>query len=213
MPELPMIDPAQPEVPATDETVNPTEVAPPETEAPKSPIPDELLKIPAMAALLAGKPGALSWRVKDVKNDSEVAKLISSNKSALQESGIGFYKSLSGSLGVMFNALALHPTEIKQADKAGKLLEIAPPFETVNHAMSKAGPGDEALTSPGLTTAAGAPPVNPPQSAQAPMPPPASAIKKTFDARLKNMQGPPSSTSGPLAGQGNLLKSILRPPL
>lgn len=206
-----MIDPNAP--PTAPEETSPTEAAPPETEAPKSPIPDELLKIPAMAALLAGKPGALSWRVKEVKNDSEVARAISENKSKLQESGIGFYKSLSGSIGVMFNALSVHPESIKAADKAGKLLEIAPPFEMVNQELSKAGPDHPALTSEPLTGAAPAPPANPPQSAQAPMPPPASAVRQTFDARLKNMQGPKSSTAGPLAGQGSLLKSILKPVL
>lgn len=209
MPELPMIDPTQPET--SDETVNPTEAAPPETETPKSPIPDELLKIPAMAALLAGKPGALSWRVKEVKNDSEVAKAISENKSKLQESGIGFYKSLSGSIGVMFNALSVHPESIKAADKAGKLLEIAPPFEMVNQELSKAGPDHPAFTSEPLTGAAPAPPVNPPQSAQAPMP--AAAQNATQKARLMNLNPTQAATKGPLAGQGNLLKSILRPVL
>lgn len=200
--ELPVLDPnAAPEASAPEDTT---------AAAPASPIPDELLKIPAMAALLAGKPGALSWRVKDVAKDNAVAKAVSENKSKLQDAGIGFYRSLSGSVGVMFNVLAVHPEEIKAADKAGKLLEIAPPFEAVNHAVSKAGPQDEVLNSPGITTAAGAPPVTPPQSAQAPMP--AAAQNATQKARLMNLQ-PPAATKGPLAGQGTLLKSILKPVL
>ncbi len=194
-------------LPPTEQAAAPV---PEETATPKSPIPDELLQVPAIAALLAGKPGALSWRVKDVRHDNPVAKAISENKSALKESGIGFYKSLSGSVGVMFNVLALHPEQIKAADKAGQLLAIAPPFETVNQEISKAGPDHEALSSPGLTTAAGAPPVNPPQSAQAPMP--AAAQNATQRARLMNLK-PQAPTQGAFAGQGSLLRGILKPVL
>lgn len=194
----------------------PEPVTPPETPAPEetqaSNIPDEILKIPAMTALFAGHPGALSFRVKEEGKTPE-AKLIAAHADELKSAGLAFYRSLSGSLGVVFNALAVHPEEIKAADKAGKLLEIAPPFSTVNAEISKSGPEAPAFSAPGLTGAAPAPAVNPPQSAQAPMPPPASAVRQTFDARLKNMQGPKSATAGPLAGQGSLLKSILKPVL
>src|SRR5580765_5197111 len=93
-------------------------------QQPQSDLPPELLKIPAFSALLAGKPPALSANIKRSEK-SPVVKLIADNKKALMDAGVSFYRSLSGDLGVMFNAMSIHPEEIKQADKAGQLLAVA----------------------------------------------------------------------------------------
>src|SRR6266702_4041595 len=101
-------------------------------------IPDEVLKIPAMSALFAGQPGALSFNLKTF-GKTEVGKDLSENKEVLGQAGIGLYKSLSGDVGVVFNATKVHPQDLQAADKAGQLLKIAPPFDAINHAVSKMG--------------------------------------------------------------------------
>lgn len=194
-------------------TVPPESVEPNETEAQPSPaagLPDKLLQIPAMGALFAGKPPALSAHLKNFEKRPE-AKLIMENREPLMKAGMGFYRSLSGDLGVVFNQLYIHPDQLKAADKMGKLLSVAPPFDTVNHAISKLGPADHpVLNHNGIVpqTAQPAPPAAPPQFSGNPMP--AAAQKKLATARIANLR-PPSPTSGPAPGQGQLLQSILKP--
>lgn len=200
----------------TTAPVQPESVEPNETEAQPSPdaktaaLPDKLLQIPAMGALFAGEPPALSAHLKNFEKRPE-AKLIMENREPLMKAGMGFYRSLSGDLGVVFNQLYIHPDQLKAADKVGKLLSVAPPFDTVNHAVSKMGPADHpVLNHAGVIppTVKPAPPVVPPQFAGNPMP--ASAQKKLATARIANLR-PPSPTSGPAPGQGQLLQSILKP--
>lgn len=184
-------------------------VPPTEEESPaatESPIADEVLKIPAITALLAGKPAAISARIKEFKTKPE-AKAIVANKSGLEKLGMGFYRSLSGNVGVIFNQMAIHPEAIKQADKAGKLLEVAPPFDQVNQQIGASAPPEGQAGAGGL---AQPPPANPPQSMQAPMP--AAAQRDLMKSRVMQLQ-PQAATKGPVAGQGNLLKSILKPVL
>lgn len=185
-----------------------TPPAPEETAAPaaESPVDPQLLQIPAIAGLFAGAPAAFSAQLKNLQKSPELD-LIVKNKDGLMKSGIGFYRSLSGNVGVMFNRMVIHDEAIKQADKAGKLLEIAPPFDLVNQ---KVGSGPVPEGAAGGAAPAAPPPVNPPQSATAPMP--ASAQRDLMKSRVMQLQ-PQAATKGPIAGQGNLLKSILKPVL
>lgn len=195
----------------------PPEAAPVEEVTPKSDaagdLPDELLQIPAIQGLMAGTPGAVSAKYKDSEKSKE-GKLIVKNKEALQSAGIGFYRSLSGDLAVMFNQLQIAPADIQKADKAGKLLEIAPPFDVVNREIAKMGPGEHPSLNPkGSGTAPAAPTVNPPpQSANMPMPQSAAPSRAKLQAQMKNLQ-PQAPTAGPAPGKGNLLRSILKPVL
>jgi hypothetical protein len=166
---------------------------------------------------MAGNPAALSANIKDFNKKPE-AKILAENKQGLTEHGFDFYKSQSGDLGVIFNTLHIHPQDLQAADAAGKLREIAPPFDVVNHAVTKAGLHNPVLTAqtPPKGQAMAAPPV-PPQAAQAPMPaqpavaPAGSAIlKNLMNQRVKNMQ-PGSPLSGPEPGAGRLLNQILKP--
>lgn len=197
--------------PVDGQSVPADAAAPAEEPQPQSDLPQELLKIPAFSALLAGKPPALSANIKRSEK-SPVVKLIADNKQALTDAGISFYRSLSGDLGVMFNAMALHPEEIKQADKAGQLLSIAPDFNQVNHTLaSQLGGPDLSHSNPqgGLPAA---PPVNPPQLSNGGLKPmPASSQRDVMAKRLMNLGPAKSATVGPIAGQGNLLKNILKP--
>lgn len=190
------------------------EVAPTQPEAApaeSSGIPDELLKVPAIQGLLAGSPAAISSSLKAMEK-SDVGRSISQNKDVLMQAGMGFYRSLAGDTGVIFNQMYVHPEELKAADKAGKLLQIAPAFSEVNHKIGKMGPGEHpalnARSIPGGFK--GAPIPTPPTSAAMIKPQSADAAKKNLTARLLNLQtGAPTSGSNP--GQGRLLASIMKP--
>lgn len=187
---------------------NEGDVASPDAASAPEGLPPEVLQIPAMQALLAGKPAALSASLKEFSTRPE-AKVIVQNSDTLQKAGFGLYKSLSGDLGVVFNQFHMHPEELVAADKAGKLTEIAPPFDQVNHATSKSGKDHPILSASevpqGLKSA---PMPNPPQAAS-PVTAPVPDQKQT-QARLKNIAvgGP---TTGARPGAGRLLNQIMKP--
>ena len=138
------------------------------------------------------------------------------NMDDLQEMGFGLYRSLGGR-GVIFNQMYVHPEDLKAADKAGKLAELAPDFDKVNDSLGKAGLDHPALAreqTPGAFAAAT--PQAPPQAGQFPMVASpqqgqaADATKKIMAARL-NAANPGAPTSGPSPGAGRLMNSILKP--
>ena len=201
---------------------NPPAAAPEEAPAPQAEaktLPKDLMRIPAMQGLVAGSPAAISAPLAEFAKRGE-AKTIAEHKDLLMKAGMGFYRSLDGQTGIIFNQFYVHGDALKQADAAGQLSQIAPPFDAVDHALSKAGLMHPALSHPGVPPAApAAPPVMaPPQMAQAPAPQaneppmPASAQRKLATARVSNLQ-PGSPTSGGSPGAGRLLNSILKPVL
>lgn len=200
--------------------LQPTDVQPAQPQAQSNPIdtpeeqatalPPDVLKLHPIQALIAGTPAAVSMHVDAFKKTDE-AKDIVKNADQLKEAGFGFYRSLNHTTGVIFNALHVHPEDLLAADKAGKLEQIAPPWNRVAHAVSKSGLGHPALSGKGVPQApATATPPPPPQSGQMVAPEPASAQTKTQTARLMALQ-PGAPTSGPAPGQGRLLNSILKP--
>lgn len=206
-----LIEPVVAEVPAVEITPIDPQAAEPAPAEGGPELPDEILKIPAFGPLMAGSPPALSTNIKNL-DKTEEGKAIAKNAKALQQSGIGFYRALSGDIGVIFNQLYVTGEAVKQADEAGQLMQLAPDFSTVNSEASKAGPINPVLS-------AGAPPEappiapapTPPQSASGRLPaPPASAETKLAGARAKNLQ-PGSPTSGPAPGRGRLLNNLLKP--
>jgi hypothetical protein len=200
--------------------VEPTQAAPAPEEAPAVKLPLVLLKMPAMQALMAGAPPAVSGNIKDFSKRGEAKEFVT-HKDALAKSGFGFYKSLSGDVGVIFNMLHLHPQDLIAADKAGQLKTIAPDFDVVDHSVSKSGhtnpvfhaqgvpnapAGPKAIQPPQFATGGALPPQEAPAQSQLP----ASAQRKALQARLMNI-APGAPTSGPAPGQGRLLNSILKP--
>lgn len=180
-------------------------------------LPPTLLKIPAMQALVAGTPPAVSAPIKEFGKREEAKKIVE-NKDALTQAGFGFYRSLSGQIGVIFNQLHIHPEDILAADKVGRLTEIAPSFDAVNDEVAKSGaknpvllrtevpnaPANATAKAPpqlGATLAPGAAPV--PQA-------PAAVQRRLASARLQAMN-PGAPTSGPAPGAGRLLNQILKP--
>lgn len=185
--------------------------APVDEGGPAGSLPEELHRMPAIQGLLAGAPVAFSASLSAFAKRPE-GKLIGANIKPLQEHGVGLYRGLDGDTGVLFNQLKISGDQIKAADAAGTLLEIAPSFDEVNATVGATGVPVTAEP----TGAAGAPPPAAPQMAQAPLtgikPPSAAVQKKMATARIGNSQ-PGSPTSGPKPGSGRLLNSILKPVL
>jgi hypothetical protein len=188
------------EAPVTPPSVDPSTKAP----ASKGGFSDELLQIPAMQALFAGSPPALSTPLQDFGKRPE-AKLLGEHKDALMKAGIGFYRSLGGDLGVLFNQLHIAGQDLQEADKAGKLLEVAPPFDQVTQQVMGSGEAHPSLSA----QVPGGPKTAAPQAVP-PTPTPASVQNKQATARIKNIQ-PGSPTSGPAPGAGRIMNNILKP--
>lgn len=205
----------QPKAPSAP--VAPPSVDPAATESPVANdkngdgIPDEILQIPAMQAVLAGSPAAVSAPLTTFEKRPEALAIIK-NKDALLRAGFGLYKSLAGDTGVIFNTFHMHEQELQAADKAGKLLQIAPSFDQVNQSVATAGPDTHPLLQAGEAPQGpkGPPMAAPPQMNAAPAPSPASVQNKLSTARTKNLaMGSPTSGSQP--GAGRLLNNILKP--
>lgn len=205
--ESPVI--VEPRAPAAA-PVESTEAAP---ESTGGSLPDEILQIPAMQAVFAGQPAAVSAPLEAFSKRPE-AKLIASNRDALMRAGMGLYRSLGGDLGVIFNQLHISGNQLKQADQAGKLLEIAPPFDAVNQSVGASGENNPVLSAqvPGGAASAVPAPSQFGSAVRGPAPLPASSQKSLTNARIKNqMLGKPSE--GPKPGAGRLLNNILKPVL
>lgn len=201
---LPSAPPAEPQV----EPNTPQEQPNPKTGEPE--LPDEILKVPAFQALMAGQPPALSVNIKTAEGRPE-ATLVAKNKDGLMRAGVGFYRSLGGDLGVIFNSLYVSGEEIKAADAAGQLLQIAPDFDSVGAQTARSGSANPVMDAQTPGGAATAPVPTPPQiSTGGGLP--GAAQTKLSAARTKNAL-PGSPTSGPAPGAGQLMRSILKQPI
>lgn len=167
------------------------------TGQPEAEIPDEVLAIPAFRGLLEGKPAA-AFAV-DGETGPEIAAIVK-NAQTLMETGFGFYRGLDDKTNVVFNTQFISGDEIKKADQAGKLAEVAVPFSELqssfNSAMGRSAapaPAPSAAPAPGASGA----------------PQPAEVASRTNNARIKNLQ-PGAPSSGPAPGQGRLLNNILK---
>lgn len=175
-------------------------------------LPDDLVRIPAMQAVMAGSPGAFSAVLSQFEKRPE-AKIIAANSDDLMKAGFGLYRSLDGQTGAVFNQLFVSPDEIKAADAAGQLATIAPPFDQLNMEVGQAGANNPVLAEgarpEGFAAGMAAPAAGPIELAS-PNPPSASAQKSFATKRANNMQlgGP---TSGASPGAGRLLNTILKP--
>lgn len=205
---------AAPVVEPVSQTAPPVEPQTPPEEG-ELEVPPEVQDIPAVQAVAAGAPPAVSTPLKEAAKRDEF-KLIAKNMEPLLQSGIGFYKSLSGQVGVMFNMLQLHPDDLIAADKAGKLAEIAPDFDEVNQKVAGSGIDHPILERnrgampTGLAAPASAQAVPQTASGQFAEPPPASVLRKLAAQRVLNMQ-PGAPTSGPEPGAGRLMNAVLKP--
>jgi len=179
-------------------------------------LPEEVVQIPAIQALLAGSPPAVSVPVTQFEKMPE-SKVITKYKEPLMQAGLAFYRSLSGDLGAIFNRMFVTDQQILEADKAGKLATIAPPISQVTQEIATSGTKNPALNAatpesapspaaPSITPAS----VLPPQPQTQPASPKAQA--KALTEKVKNL-AVGSPTSGPKPGSGRILNNILKPVL
>jgi hypothetical protein len=187
-------------------------VAPAEgAEAPA--LPPEVVQIPAMQAILAGSPAAVSVPVEGFEGTAE-GKAITAAKEPLMAAGIAFYRSLGGDLGAIFNRAYVDDQTIMEADKAGKLAELAPPLTSVNQSIATSGQNNPVLNAKapeGMKTPAPKK-ISPVSMAQPKSVKSASpeAQSKAMTAKVRNLAiGSP--TDGPKPGSGRILNSILKP--
>lgn len=198
-----------------DDLISPkADAAPaPEQSAPDVKLSSELLKIPAMQALMVGKPGATSVNFKADKKLA-VAADIFKHKDDLLKAGFGLYRAMDGDTGILFNQLYVHPEELKQADAAGKLLDIAPPLRNLDTKMQTAGHADHPVLNhdgvvPNGFKVAPVPPV--PQMNSSPVQqPPAAAQRKALASKIAGLS-PGGPTQGPVPGAGRLANSLASP--
>jgi hypothetical protein len=160
-------------------------------------LPADLLDNPLIFAVAKGQPGAVSA---PDKSKDPVVKSVVKNAQALVAAGFGIYRSIDKKTAVLFNTQTMHPGDLEEADQQGRLLEIAPPFETVNSTAATA--GAEVPIEGGAGT--------PPTAASIPASQPAASVQnKLATARTANIQ-PGTPTSGPAPGGGSILNSILK---
>lgn len=203
-PPAPPVEPLQ-AAPTPAAAAQPTETA---ADA-QAGLPDELLKIPALTALLQGQPPAMTLTMQDMALPE--IKAAAKYAPDLQKAGIGLYRPLAGDSGVLFNQFFIDGPAIQQADKAGQLLKVAPPFQAVNQAVSSAPPdAHPAMLPPRHTEQL---PVSSPQPTTFnPASMPAEAQTQAAASRMKNLSpGKPSEGARP--GAGRLLNEILKRPV
>ena len=191
--------------------IEPQAAAPAAEPAPeeKSILPEAVLKIPAMNALLQGSPPATYAPLKSKTPEIET---LSKNAEALKKAGFAAFKSESkpGNF-IMFNGLAIKPEEVVQADKSGQLDSVAVPFDQLLQSFEQAR-NDAQPTDGEGAPASQAPPggaIAPAGASEVP-PLPAGAQKRTMAARVANLV-PGGPTSGPAPGRGRILNAISTP--
>jgi hypothetical protein len=185
-------------------------------------LPKDLVQLPVMQALMTGKPAAVSAHLKGFENREE-ADLFREHKKKLEQAGFGFYKSMSGHLGVLFNYFHVHPADLQAADKAGKLEQIAPPYDVVHKAVANSGHTNPVLSVNSLPQGMAQAMQQPPPQASAgiapgqqptPMAGPVKQASGGVQRRLMNARvaaaQPGAPTSGPVPGQGRLMNTILK---
>jgi hypothetical protein len=185
----------------------------PAAPAPAAPVEQppvgDAFQIPAVGALLAGSPPAVSMDIKAMSGTPE-SRSIAKALPELMQAGLGLYKAKDGKTGVLFNQTRLHPQAVKAADKAGKLSEIAPSFEQVTAKLAELGPeGHPALTAEpptGIAPPPGPESPTPPQLATGMVPP--APVSKTMRSARVNAVQPGSPTSGPKPGAGRVINTL-----
>lgn len=202
--ESPVVEPKKKQMAASPPKPD-AESAPPEDTG--GDIPNEVASIPAIQGLLVGQPAAVSASLEEFANRPE-GQLIAKNADALTGAGFGLYRSKAGDTGVLFNQRYVHGEQLKAADLAGTLQEIAPAFDVVNQQLAQAGQNHPMMNAEaGPEGFMGAPMPQAPTPAGA-MPAPAPVSTQRAKAQALVPQGP---ISGARPGAGRILNSILRP--
>jgi hypothetical protein len=198
MPEVTAM-PTTPNALPTQENIIQSPAAPPAESEPTNTLPDEVLQIPTVYALLHGAPPAV-YAPKQAQDPA--IDIIVKNAKPLQEAGFAFYQSKDGKNTVLFNTAYVSPESIKKTDSEGKLTKDIPSFEDLKTKVDSAISGNPPEQGAALPSA--------PIASASSGPPPSSRTQNTLaTARVRNLQvGAP--TSGPVPGGGRVLSNILK---
>jgi len=170
-------------------------------------LPDALLKeVPALQLLMQGSPPATI-----APKDSKFPELATVGKHLkdLGKAGFGIYQTKDKANVVVFNGLLVTPDEVKAADEAGTLDQIAAPYDQLRGEFAAG--AEEAGGTAGTPEAGGGVSAGVTTAAASGGQPAAPAAQRALTSeRVSNMQ-PGSPTSGPAPGQGRILNSLLKP--
>ena len=100
-------------------------------------LPEDLLQNPLIFAVAKGNPAAVS--APDKSKDPAVLAVVK-HAQPLVAAGFGIYQSVDKKTDVLFNTQSMHPDDLLQADRAGKLLDLAPPFDSIKGPATTAAP-------------------------------------------------------------------------
>lgn len=164
-------------------------------------LPSDVLDNPVIFALAKGKPGAVSA---PKKSKDPIVQSVIKNAEPLVAAGFGIYESIDKKTDVLFNTKSIDAGDLQEADQQGRLMDVAPPFNTVS-GSAPAGAGAPAAG--GAPAPSALPPASAPESQPAP-----SVQNKLASERTKNLQ-PSGPTGGPAPGAGNILNAILKRPV
>lgn len=170
-------------------------------------LPDALLKeVPALQLLMQGSPPA-TIAPKDSKFPE--LKAVGEHLKDLGKAGFGVYQTKDKQNVVFFNGLLVTPDQVKAADEAGTLDQIATPYDQLRAEFNGGAPeaGGAAPTSDATGGVSG----GVMSAAAAGGPPAAPAAQRALTAERVNNLQPGSPTSGPAPGQGRILNSLLKP--
>lgn len=168
------------------------EPAPKGDAAADSNLPEDVLKVPAISAMLNGSPPAVFTPAGSKSPELEV---LEKNLKQLAKAGFALYQTKDKANFVLFNQLFVSPEEIQQADDSGNLESVAAPFDAVNADMNAAmNGGESAAPVAEAAPAAGKPPTS-------------TESRNLATKRINNVQ-PGSPTDGARPGQGRLLNNI-----
>lgn len=153
---------------------------------------DQIAELPPIRAVLEGKPAAV-WAPEGINTPE--TQIIGRNLKKVGELGLALYRSPNKKM-VLFNPALLPPADLKAADAAGKLDEVAAPLESFS-----AAPATEAPAPGAEQPAPGA--QQPVTSGLAPR-----AQSKLAGTRLKALMDEEEPSKRTVPGGGKILNSL-----
>lgn len=204
------ISAAPAEAPAPAPAAEPAAAPPADATAKEAgDLPEALLKeVPALQLLMQGSPPA-TIAPKDAEYPE--LKVVAKHVKDLGAAGFGVYQTADKKNVVFFNGLLVTPDDLKAADEAGKLDQVAVPYADLRTALEGgAGEAGGAAAQPEAAGAANMAPAAPVAPAAPGAQASPAAAERLNAARITNLNvGSP--TSGPAPGSGRILNNILKP--
>ncbi len=164
--------------------------------------PEQVAEIPEVQKVLNGEPAA----VKILRSErTPLTQKLSQNVPAVLKLGLSLYRTIDGEANVVFNNQILGADEVKAADEAGTLDDLAAPLSAISNE-----PVEKVSASPEKEN--GATPEEKIPVGPAPAPMPAKSQSKLTSARLTNL-APVGPTDRQTPGAGQILNDLQKRPV